>query len=66
MISAIEQIRCKRDFKIVDEQVEESDEEIMDLKQRIRLRRRQKMEEKQRKIWSASLLSDGKTDSKLK
>lgn len=53
MIAAMEQIKCKRDLNLADEQVEESDEEIMDLKQRIRMRRRQKIEEKQRKMWGS-------------
>lgn len=66
MISAMEQIRCKRDMTLTDDQAEESDPEIVDLKQRIRLRRRQKLVEIQRKMWTASsLMSDGKTDSKL-
>lgn len=59
----MEQIRCKRDIKLADEQMDDSDPEIMDLKQRIRLRKRQKMVEKQRKVWTESLLSDGRTDS---
>lgn len=62
VISAMEQIRCKRDLNLADEQVEESDEEIMSLKQRIRLRRRQKLEEKQRKMWSPCI-GEGKTDT---
>lgn len=64
MIAVIEQIKWKRELKLNEEQVEESDEEINSLKQRIRLRRRQKQLEKQRRLWSASLLSDGRTDSK--
>lgn len=64
MIAVIEQIKWKRGLKLDEEQVEESDEEINNLKQRIRLRRRQKQIEKQRKLWSTSLLSDGRTDSK--
>lgn len=64
MISAMEQIRCKRDMTLANDQAEDSDPEIMDLKQRIRLRRRQKLVEMQRKMWTAaSLMSDGKTDS---
>lgn len=63
MISAMEQIRCKRDSTLGDEHMEESDPEIMDLKQRIRLRRKQKLVEMQRKMWAASLLSDGRTES---
>ena len=44
---------------------DESDEEINHLKQRIRMRRRQRQEEKQQHMLGMSLLSDGKTDSKL-
>lgn len=65
MISAMEQIRCKRDVALADDQAEDSDPEIVDLKQRIRLRRRQKLVEIERKMWTASLMSDGKTDSKV-
>ena len=64
IISAMEQIRCRRELKLVDEQLYDSDPEIIDLKQRIRLRRREKLAEKQRKVWADSLMSDGKTDSK--
>ncbi|XP_012286390.1 run domain Beclin-1-interacting and cysteine-rich domain-containing protein isoform X3 [Orussus abietinus] len=64
MIAAIEQIKCNRQLRLVDETVEESDEEINNLKQRIRLRRRQKQEEKSRAgTWTRDLLSDGKTDT---
>lgn len=62
MISAMEQIRCKRDLNYADEQVEESDEEIMNLKQRIRFRRRQKLEERHRKMRAPSLI-DKKADT---
>lgn len=65
MIAVIEQIKWKRELKLEEEQGEESDEEINNLKQRIRLRRRQKQLEKQRKLWSVSLLSDGRTDSEF-
>lgn len=65
MISAMEQIHCKRDSTLSDDPLEESDPEILDLKQRIRLRRKQKLMEIQRKMWTVSLLSDGRTDSKL-
>lgn len=63
IISAMERIKSKKDLNLADEQCDESDPEIMDLKQRIRLRRRQKFAEKQR-AWTAMMLSDGKTDSK--
>lgn len=48
---------------LTDDQADDSDPEIDDLKQRIRLRRRQKLVEIQRKMWTASLMSDGRTDS---
>jgi hypothetical protein len=63
IISAMEQIRCRRDVKLADDQFDDSDPEIMDLKQRIRIRRREKLVEKQRKVWTEPLMSDGKTDS---
>nr|XP_023021367.1 run domain Beclin-1-interacting and cysteine-rich domain-containing protein-like [Leptinotarsa decemlineata] len=65
IISAMEQIRCKQSFKVVDEQIDESDPEIMDLKQRIRLRRTQRAIEKQRKNWVADFASESKTDTRL-
>lgn len=65
MISAIEQMKCNRQLRLEDVNEDDSDEEINRLKQRIRMRRRQRLEEKQLKnMWSANLLSDGKTDSK--
>ncbi|KAL0274218.1 UNVERIFIED_CONTAM: hypothetical protein PYX00_006690 [Menopon gallinae] len=66
MISAIEQMKCNRELRLIEDVNEdESDEEINRLKQRIRLRRRQRLEEKtvKHQIWSASLLSDGRTDT---
>ncbi|KAG5891026.1 hypothetical protein JTB14_035218 [Gonioctena quinquepunctata] len=63
IISAMEQIRCKQNFKIVEEQMDESDPEIMDLKQRIRLRRTQRAMEKHRKTWAATLMSEDKTET---
>lgn len=59
MIAAIEQIRCSHDVKLANEHVEESDEEIMDLKQRIRLKRRAKLEQGQRKPWRSCFSNDG-------
>lgn len=44
--------------------MDDSDPEIMNLKQRIRLRRTERVMEKRRKEWADNLLSDGKTDSK--
>lgn len=63
IISAIEQVKCNRWMGLLDENVEESDEEINNLKQRIRLRRRQKQEEKRHTLIGVALLSDGKTDT---
>ncbi|XP_015522387.1 run domain Beclin-1-interacting and cysteine-rich domain-containing protein [Neodiprion lecontei] len=63
MIAAIEQVKCNNQLNLVDEIIDESDEEINNLKQRIRLRRRQRQQEKQRGAWSRDLLSDGKTDT---
>lgn len=67
MISAIEQMKCNKELRLAEDVNEDdSDEEINSLKQRIRLRRRQRLEEKQlRHLWTANLLSDGKTDSKF-
>ncbi|XP_065172084.1 run domain Beclin-1-interacting and cysteine-rich domain-containing protein [Atheta coriaria] len=62
VIAAFEQIKSSKELKLSEEQQEESDEEINHLKQRIRLRRRQKIEEKQRRLWANSL-SDAKTDT---
>ncbi|XP_017767901.1 PREDICTED: run domain Beclin-1-interacting and cysteine-rich domain-containing protein isoform X1 [Nicrophorus vespilloides] len=63
VISAMEQIKCGKVCS--DEHQEESDEEINQLKQRIRLRRRMKIVEEQKQTsWGgSSLLSDGKTDT---
>ncbi|CAG2059493.1 unnamed protein product, partial [Timema podura] len=66
MIAAIEQVKCNRQLHLAEEVAEagdESDEEINHLKQRIRLRRHQRQEEKQRHVWGITLLSDGRTDS---
>ncbi|XP_018321932.1 run domain Beclin-1-interacting and cysteine-rich domain-containing protein isoform X3 [Agrilus planipennis] len=61
MIAVMEQIKCKQDLKLVDEQGDESDEEIMSLKQRIRLRRRQKLQETQKKMVIGTPLSNATT-----
>jgi run domain Beclin-1 interacting cysteine-rich containing protein len=59
-------------LRLADEAVDESDEEINNLKQRIRMRRRQRQEERRKGgdgdtggvgTWTRDLLSDGKTDS---
>lgn len=65
MISAMEQIRCKRNLRLADEHAEESDEEINHLKQRIRLRRKEKLEEKQKCLLSSVITNDSKNDCKL-
>ena len=60
-------MKCNRQLHIAEETGEvgdESDEEINHLKQRIRMRRRQRQEEKRQHLIPVSLLSDGKTDSK--
>lgn len=64
MIAAIEQVKCNRQWRVMEEAAEESDEEINSLKQRIRLRRRQRQEERCKgRTWNRDLLSDGKTDT---
>ncbi|CAH1102808.1 unnamed protein product [Psylliodes chrysocephalus] len=63
IISAMEQIRCKRHSNIGEEQMDDSDPEIVELKQKIRLRRTKRVLEKQKKNMSFSLMSDGKTDT---
>lgn len=66
MIAAIEQVKCNRwQRRLLDDAADdESDEEINRLKQRIRLRRWQRQEEKCRsRGWSRDLLSDGRTDT---
>lgn len=62
IISALEQIKCKEKYKMNEEQIDDSDPEILDLKQRIRLRRTEKAIEKHRKLWTASVMSN---DSKF-
>ncbi|XP_044750682.1 run domain Beclin-1-interacting and cysteine-rich domain-containing protein isoform X2 [Coccinella septempunctata] len=59
IISAIEQMNCKKDLRLSDDPTDDSDPEILELKQRIRIRRRQKMVEKQRRLWASSILIDG-------
>ncbi|KAL7296016.1 hypothetical protein TKK_0010571 [Trichogramma kaykai] len=67
MIAAIEQLKCNRRMRLAaDEAVDESDEEIKHLQQRIRMRRRQREAERRpphATNWSRDLLSDGKTDT---
>ncbi|CAL7940368.1 unnamed protein product [Xylocopa violacea] len=64
MIAAIEQVKCNKQWRLMEEATEESDEEINSLKQRIRLRRRQRQEERRKgRTWNHELLSDGKTDT---
>lgn len=71
IISAMEKLKCQyKDLGLgADERFCDSDDsidrdpEIVNLKQRIRLRRGQKILESRRKQWAAGLLSDGKTDT---
>ncbi|CAH1987757.1 unnamed protein product [Acanthoscelides obtectus] len=63
IISAVEQIRCKHGLKEMDEQIDDSDPEILDLKQKIRLRRTAKVMEKHRKAWASAKASDLKSDT---
>ncbi|XP_030757487.1 run domain Beclin-1-interacting and cysteine-rich domain-containing protein [Sitophilus oryzae] len=64
IISAMEQLKCNRDLNLVsDEQLDDSDPEIMDLKQRIRLRRRQRYMETKGKQWCGYIISDERTDT---
>ncbi|KAK9872229.1 hypothetical protein WA026_017032 [Henosepilachna vigintioctopunctata] len=63
IISALEQIRYNQDLQLCDERMDDSDPEIMDLKQRIRVRRRQKIEEKQKRLWNSTVFNNGKTDA---
>lgn len=50
IISALEQIRCNSDTFLNSETCDDSDPEIQDLKQRIRLRKRDKIAEKKKRI----------------
>ncbi|KAK3925173.1 Run domain Beclin-1-interacting and cysteine-rich domain-containing protein [Frankliniella fusca] len=66
MISAIEQVKCNKEVQTApttEDGADESDEEIIQLKQRLRLRRHQRQEEQRRLILGVTLLSDGKTDT---
>ncbi|KAJ1519867.1 hypothetical protein ONE63_004109 [Megalurothrips usitatus] len=66
MIAAIEQVKCNKESQASPAQedgADESDEEIINLKQRLRLRRHQRQEERRRLVWGVTLLSDGKTDT---
>lgn len=60
LIAVIERMKCSRTLKIVEEE-NESDEEIRNLKQRIRIRKRERQREKTLKNFV--LLSDGRTDT---
>ncbi|GFS85144.1 run domain Beclin-1-interacting and cysteine-rich domain-containing protein [Nephila pilipes] len=60
LIAVIERVKCSRTLKIVEEE-NESDEEIRNLKQRIRIRKRERQREKTLKNFV--LLSDGRTDT---
>ncbi|GAB6024211.1 hypothetical protein CHUAL_008910 [Chamberlinius hualienensis] len=64
LIAAIEQIKCNQMLKIAEEEDQESDdEEIKHLKQRIRIRKRQKLQEKLQIGFNSKLHSDGCTDT---
>lgn len=66
MIAAIEQVKCNKEVQTApapEDVADESDEEIIQLKQRLRLRRHQRQEEQRRLILGVALLSDGKTDT---
>lgn len=57
-------MKCNKQLRLLEEAQEDSDEEINNLQERIRLRRRRRQEEKRRnEAWSRDLLSDGRTDS---
>ncbi|XP_073995162.1 run domain Beclin-1-interacting and cysteine-rich domain-containing protein rubicon [Rhodnius prolixus] len=61
IIAAIEQVKCNKLERLLDEVIEESDEEIKELKQRIRLRRKLKQEEKNRGLFTLSLSDNTNT-----
>lgn len=61
LISAIEHVKCTQSLKSIEDDDDDSDEEIRSLKQRIRIRRREKQREKA--IRNIDLLSDGRTDT---
>lgn len=63
IISAVEHMKCKKDLRLSDDPTDDSDPEILELKQRIRIRRKQKMVEKQKRLWASSILSDGINES---
>uniref|UniRef100_A0A023F0V8 RUN domain-containing protein n=1 Tax=Triatoma infestans TaxID=30076 RepID=A0A023F0V8_TRIIF len=61
IIAAIEQVKCNKLERLLDEVIEESDEEIKELKQRIRLRRKLKQEEKNKGLFTLSLSDNTNT-----
>ncbi|CAM1330649.1 KIAA0226 (predicted) [Pycnogonum litorale] len=68
LIAAIEQIKCNQTMTAKriareEELIDESDEEVNKLKQRIRLRRRERIFEESKKSRALMLLSDGRTKS---
>lgn len=66
MIAAIEQVKCNKEIPaapVPEDGGDESDEEIIHLTQRLRLRRHQRQQEQRRLVWGVTLLSDGKTDT---
>lgn len=72
IISAMEKLKCQyRNFDYFDKLLSDSDDStdrdpelLLNLKQRIRLRRGQRIAHNRRKQWSGAMLSDGRTDSK--
>lgn len=59
-------VKCNKEIPAVPVQedgADESDEEIIHLTQRLRLRRHQRQQEQRRLVWGVTLLSDGKTDT---
>lgn len=60
IIAAMEQIRCRSEVKAIED---ESDEEIQHLKQRIRMRRRQKIEEQCKSVMQMPVKCGSPTSS---
>lgn len=65
LISALEQMKWRHAMSLRSEEGEDSDEEVQQLKQRVRIRRREKLHEKSIFQSPEQLLSDGRTDSSV-
>lgn len=73
IISAMEKLKCQyRDMGYVNKLISETDDSednedrlLLNLKQRIRVRRGRRMAENRRRRGSVAVLSDGRTDSKF-